>query len=241
MANSRLFPLFSGVSLRMVLLETRLLGKTFYQKACGQVRAVSDVSLAIEDGSLTVLRGPSGSGKTTLLSLLGALDRPSAGDVLFEGRNLASCSDTELARVRQRIGFVFQNFGLLPKLSAIECIAYPLIPRGIERSVRRERADSLLERLGIAHCRDAPTEQLSGGERQRIAVARALIAAPQLLLADEPTSNLDPESEELLVATLLNLQATGTTIVVATHDARFSELATNVFTMCRGRLDSVGI
>ena len=190
----------------MALLQLKHLGKTFHQFARGEVRAVDDVSLSIEQGTLTVLTGPSGSGKTTLLSLIGAIDRPSQGELHFDSRNLAECSDVELARVRRRIGFVFQDFALLPRLSVVECITYSLLPCGVPRATRNEQADELLERLGIAHCRDVPAGQLSGGERQRVAIARALIVNPKLFLADEPTSNLDEESEQTLVSILQKLQ-----------------------------------
>lgn len=220
----------------MTLLETRQLGRVFRRSARGEVCAVTDVSLSIEEGSLTVLVGPSGSGKTTLLSLIGALDRPTSGQVFFEGRDLSNCSDAELARVRRRIGFVFQDFALLPRLSVLDCITYPLIPCGVDRRVRLERANELLDKLDIVHCRNALCRELSAGERQRVAFARALVAEPRLLLADEPTSNLDAESEERVVEILKELHAARTTIVLATHDPRCLALATNVVELQSGRV-----
>ena len=223
----------------MKFLETRQVGKAFHQRGRGQVWAVDDVSMTISQGSLTVLTGPSGSGKTTLLSLLGALDRATKGQVLFEERDLSDCSDTQLARIRRQIGFVFQDFALLPRLSVVDCITYPLIPCGISRREREQRADTLLAELGIAPCRDAPTEQLSGGESQRVAVARALVGQPRLFLADEPTSNLDSGSTECFIAILRRLHAAGTTIVLATHDPQLLELATEIVGLQQGRLQTV--
>lgn len=220
----------------MPILETQQLCKVFQQRGRGEVRAVDDVTLAIDEGSLTVLTGPSGSGKTTLLSLIGALDRATKGKVLFDGRDLTVCSDTELARLRRKIGFVFQDFALLPRLSVVDCVTYSLIPRGIRRQQRADIAREVLADLDIAHCRDVPTEQLSGGERQRVAVARALAGKPQLFLADEPTSNLDAKSEDRCIKLLQDVHATGTTIVIATHDPRLLEIATSVIELRHGHL-----
>src|SRR5207244_3954545 len=154
--------------------------------------ALQDISLIVRRGTFVALTGPSGSGKTTLLALLGALERPSRGQVLFDGRPLGALSDVALARLRRRLGFIFQDFALIPNLPAWANITYPLIPRGIGSARRRQIASELLSRLGIADKFAASPECLSGGEQQRLAVARALAGAPDVLLADEPTSNLDP-------------------------------------------------
>jgi putative ABC transport system ATP-binding protein len=200
------------------------------------VRALDDVSLGIERGSFTVVTGASGSGKTTLLALLGALERPTRGDVLFDGRNLRDCSDAELARVRRRVGFVFQDFALIPSLSVGENITYPLIPRGVPRTERQRRAGELLVRFGLENRLHAPARDLSGGERQRVAVARALAGQPEAILADEPTSNLDPDTAAMLLALIQERHAAGTTVVLASHDPRMIAVATRMYQLERGRL-----
>jgi putative ABC transport system ATP-binding protein len=220
----------------MFLFETRALCKYYRAGSRAEVRALDGVSLGVERGSLTVVTGPSGSGKTTLLALLGALERPTCGQVLFEGKGLADCSDVELARVRRRIGFVFQDFCLVPSLSAAENITYPLIPRGVTRPERQRRARELLARFGMEEKLVAPARDLSGGERQRVAVARALAGGPEALLADEPTSNLDAETGATLLAVIREMHAAGRTVVLSSHDPRVIALATCVFELRAGRL-----
>src|SRR5262249_54830717 len=143
---------------------------------------LDEVSLSIEQGSFTVVTGRSGSGKTTLLALLGALERPTRGRVLFAGKDFGDCSDVELARIRRRMGFVFQDFSLIPNLSAGENITYPLIPRGVPRAERQRRAQELLSRFGIGGKLTARAKELSGGEQQRVALARALAGQPEVVL-----------------------------------------------------------
>src|SRR4051812_9771753 len=166
----------------MLLFETQGLCKYYHPGSRVEVRALEDVSLRIEHGSLTVVSGPSGSGKTTLLALLGALERPTRGRVLFEGKDLGPCSDVELTRVRRRIGFVFQDFSLVPSLSAGENIVYPLIPRGVARAERQRRARELLSRFGLEGKWALRARHLSGGEQQRVAIARALAGQPEVVL-----------------------------------------------------------
>jgi putative ABC transport system ATP-binding protein len=204
------------------------------------VRALDGVSLGIERGCLAVVSGPSGSGKTTLLALLGALERPTRGQVLFEGKELGDCSDVELARVRRRAGFVFQDFSLIPNLTAAENIAYPLIPRGVPRAERYRRAREWLARLGMEGKLGARARELSGGEQQRVAIARALSGQPEVLLADEPTSNLDPATAGELLAALREAHAAGKTVVLSSHDPRVIALATQVYELEGGRLKAAG-
>jgi putative ABC transport system ATP-binding protein len=220
----------------MVLLETRAVCKYFKQRTPNEVRAVDEVSLAIEPRQFVLLTGPSGSGKTTLLALLGALERPTRGAVLFEGRDLAGCFDAELARVRRRMGFVFQNFSLLGGLPVWENITYPLIPRGVRAPRRRELAGELLARLGMAEKFHARADELSGGEQQRVAVARALAGEPTVLLADEPTSNLDSAAGEALMALFQQIHQQGTTLILSSHDPRMTALATVGYRLEAGRL-----
>ena len=218
------------------ILEAESLSRVYHPGTSSEVRARNGVSLVIPGGGYVVLAGPSGSGKTTLLSLLGALDRPTSGHVKFSDRKLDECSDVELARQRRRMGFVFQNFSLIPRLPVWENITYPQIPRGLSAAKRRQAADGVLSRLGLAAKADVPPEELSGGEQQRVAVARALIGDPEVIFADEPTSNLDRRAATELAAILQEINAGGTTLVVSTHDTLLAESASLVFTLEDGRL-----
>jgi len=218
------------------MIKTSHLCKVYRGRHDNDVRAVDDVSLEIDAGSLVVLRGPSGSGKTTLLSLLGCLSRPSSGSIVFDGRDVSNCSDVELARVRRDIGFVFQHFSLLPKLPVWENVTYPMIPRGIRSTARFEIARDVLQRMGLEHKIYNRPDQLSGGEQQRVAVARAIAAEPRLILADEPTSNLDLSAATELTHLFQEIHATGVTLVFSTHRAELLDLATDVFELEDGEL-----
>jgi putative ABC transport system ATP-binding protein len=217
---------------RVPLLEANSLRKAYGPS----VVAVNNVSLRIERGTLVLLTGPSGSGKTTLLALLGALERPDSGWVAFDGTNLSRSSGSELARVRRRYGFIFQDFGLIPNLSTIDNITYPLIPRGIVRSERRRRAEEWLARFGLHGKLGIRSGRMSGGAQQRGAIARALALRPDVLFADEPTSNLDAESARLFSTVVKEYQDSGGTAVIASHDMRLSGLATEQWEMVDGTL-----
>ncbi len=218
------------------MIRTERLCKVYRGPGPDAVRAVDDVSLTIAAGRFAVLTGPSGSGKTTLLSLLGGLSRPSSGSILLEGREVNACSDVELARMRRQIGFVFQNFSLLPRLPVWENVTYPLIPRAIPPGARVEIARKVLQRLGLLHKLENRPEQLSGGEQQRVAVARALAGEPRILVADEPTSNLDPRASAELAAIFREIQAAGVTLILSTHSPELLGLATDVFRLDHGRV-----
>jgi putative ABC transport system ATP-binding protein len=219
-----------------VLLETQSLCKFYRAGSPAEVRALDEVSIRIERGSLTLLTGPSGSGKTTLLAMLGALERPTRGRIIFDGKNLSDCWDMELARVRRRMGFIFQDFSLIPNLSAEENITYALIPHRIAHAERIRRARELLSRFGMEGRRAARAQDLSGGEQQRVAIARALAARPELVLADEPTSNLDLEAGERLLEVVQELHRAGTTVVLASHDPRAITLPAHILKLEGGRV-----
>jgi putative ABC transport system ATP-binding protein len=220
----------------MLLFETRGLCRYYRDGSRSEVRALDEVSLGIERGSLTVVAGPSGSGKTTLLVLLGALERPTRGHVFFEGKELTDCSDVALTRARRRMGFVFQDFALIPNLTAAENITYPLIPRGVPRAEQRRRARVALARLGMEDKLTVRARSLSGGEQQRVAIARALAGEPEVILADEPTSNLDAEASRALLSILQESHAEGRTVVLSSHDPAAIGLATRVYELKGGRL-----
>lgn len=220
----------------MTLIEARQVSKIYRRGKSAALRAVDDVSLTVEPGSCCALTGPSGSGKSTMLALLGGLERPTSGEILFGGKSLAVLSDIGLAAVRRRIGFVFQNFALMPKLAVWENIGYPLVPRGVRRSERMAAARDLLEQFGLAERMFEPSGMLSGGEQQRLAIARALIGQPEVVFADEPTNQLDENSCHAVLAAFRRMMAGGRTLVLATHDPRLVALASHVARLEAGRL-----
>lgn len=199
-----------------------------YAQGSTPVDALRDVELEIPNGQFLSIEGPSGSGKSTLLQLLGALDVPSTGSLRFDGKDLEAASDVALTRIRsEEIGFVFQQFNLIPTLSAADNVAVAMVPQGGTRTERRRRAVALLERVGLEARVEHLPSRLSGGEQQRVAVARALANAPRVVIADEPTGNLDSESAEGVLDLLSELQRgeTPVTVVVATHDAEVAARA----------------
>jgi putative ABC transport system ATP-binding protein len=219
------------------ILITENVSKWYNVGRTHEVRAVEDISLEIMENQSVVLYGPSGSGKTTLLSLIGTIDRPTKGKVFLKDRDVTQFSDLELSRTRREtIGFVFQSFNLFSSLSAWENVSYPLIPIGIKAKERFERARTMLEVLGLGDRLYHSPEELSGGEQQRVAIARALINNPQILIADEPTSNIDADSIERLLEILAELKKEGKTIIISSHDPIFRSQGDVLFNLDRGRL-----
>jgi len=201
------------------------------------VHALDDININIADGDYVSIMGPSGSGKSTLLNLLGLLDRPSSGQYLLNGHDVTSLSDTEQARVRNsEIGFVFQMFHLVPRLTAAENVELPLVLAGMEIDERRPKVAQVLEALGLSDRAHHKPEQLSGGQRQRVAIARATVTQPRLLLADEPTGNLDHKSGTDVITILEQLNANGITLIMVTHDAEMGQRASRQLHMMDGRL-----
>jgi putative ABC transport system ATP-binding protein len=208
-----------------------------YRLGSGRVQALRGVDVAIAPGDFVVVQGPSGSGKTTLINLLGLLDRPDGGDVLLDGRSVLGMSDDALADARRdRIGFVFQTFSLVPVLTAEENVAYPMSLKGVPAPEGRARARALLARVGLEERAAVRPDLLSGGERQRVAIARALANGPEVVLADEPTANLDSETATGILDLMADLN-TGQRVsfVVATHDARVAARARRILTLRDGR------
>jgi putative ABC transport system ATP-binding protein len=203
------------------------------------VAALRGVSLSIGRGEHVALTGPSGSGKSTLMHVIGCLDRPTSGRYRLDGQAVETLSDDELSALRnRRIGFVFQSFYLIPELSVLENVEVPLIYRSVPADERADRAIRALESVGLARRAKHRPTQLSGGERQRVAIARALVAEPSILLADEPTGNLDTRTGEEIGELLEALLAGGTTLVVVTHDPRMAARAARVLCMRDGRLET---
>ncbi len=190
-----------------------------YGKGDIAVNALKDVTFRVQKGEFVAVMGPSGSGKSTLMNILGCLDTPTAGEYVLSGTDVSRMSDKELARIRNRkIGFVFQTFNLLPRLTALKNVEQPMIYRGLSRKERLEVARKVLTEVGLGDRLDHKPNELSGGQRQRVAIARALVNDPDIILADEPTGNLDSKSEEDILCILTNLNRRGITIVMVTHD-----------------------
>ena len=201
------------------------LGKS-YQTAAGEFPALRGVNLRVDGGEYLAIMGPSGSGKSTFMNLLGCLDRPSSGAYFLAGANVAEMDRDALARLRNHtLGFVFQGFNLLPRMSLQDNVALPLVYAGVDKASRRARARRLLERVGLGQYADSLPNRISGGQQQRVAIARALVNQPRLILADEPTGNLDSQTSEDIMALFDSLNRDGITIVLVTHELDIAEHA----------------
>jgi ABC-type lipoprotein export system ATPase subunit len=208
-----------------------------YRMGPVEVPALDDVSLRIQPGEFVAIVGPSGSGKSTMMNILGCLDRPTHGSYQLAGAPVAELDDDSLARLRSRtIGFVFQSYNLLPRTTALENVATPLLYQGVRRAERLRRARATLERLGLGDRVDHEPTELSGGQQQRVAVARALVTEPALILADEPTGNLDSHAGAEVTALLRELHRSGRTVVLITHDIDVAATADRQIHLLDGRL-----
>ena len=224
----------------MYPVSLRNVGKT-YRLDTVTVPALSAVSIDIRPGRFTVLCGPSGSGKTTLLNMMGCIDRPDAGEIQVDGQAVQAMTDDALSDFRaRRIGFVFQNFNLLPVLTAFENVEYPLVLAAVPAAQRKERVRTLLDAVGLADRAGNRPGQLSGGQRQRVAIARALATEPALVLADEPTANLDSQTGAEIIALMRRLQRErGASFVFSSHDPMVLAQADDVVRIRDGRIDAI--
>lgn len=212
-----------------------------YRMGGATIAALDGVDFRIQRGEYVAIIGKSGSGKTTLMNLLGCLDQPTRGSYRLDGREVAGLDDDELSKLRnQHIGFVFQSFQLLPRATALANVALPLVYRGVPRRQRRERAAAALERVGLADRMGHRPNELSGGQRQRVAVARALVGDPTLLLADEPTGNLDSATERDIMMLFAELHAAGNTIIIVTHEPTIASQCARAIRLHEGKVAGDG-
>jgi putative ABC transport system ATP-binding protein len=220
----------------MTMLQMRALSRV-YRADTVETTALDAVDLDIQDGEFVAIMGPSGCGKSTLLNLMGMLDSPSSGSYVFAGQEVAGLSEARLAQVRKAsIGFIFQSFNLVDELTVRENVELALLYHDVPSAERRRRVEAVMDRVGIAHRARHRPSQLSGGQQQRVAVARALVAEPKLILADEPTGNLDTNHGEEVMRMLQALNAAGSTIVMVTHSPAHADYASRIVSMLDGRI-----
>lgn len=209
-----------------------------YNPGENEVRALDDVTLSIDKGEYVAIIGQSGSGKSTLMNVLGCLDVPTSGDYYLNGSNVSELSDDELSDIRNlEIGFIFQGFNLIPNLTAIENVELPLIYRGVGKKERTQLAAEALEMVGLSHRMDHKPSEMSGGQQQRVAIARAIAAKPPVILADEPTGNLDSSSSKDIIRILKNLHKDGRTVILITHDNEIADQAKRVIRIIDGKIE----
>ena len=223
-----------------IVADLRQISKTYFKPdGTPLVKALRQVDLRIETGQYIAIMGASGSGKSTLMNMLGCLDQPTTGSYLLDGRDVSSMDDDELSRVRrEKIGFVFQAFNLISQLNAIENVEVPLFYHGVHRHERRRRAAERLEAVGLGDRLTHRPPELSGGEQQRVAIARALINNPSIIMADEPTGNLDSKTGAAILGLLADLHQRGMTILVVTHDSRVADQCQRIIKLADGKIES---
>ena len=220
-----------------MVLDLRDICKSYLQGK-EPVPVLHDIALQVDEGEYLAIMGPSGSGKSTLMNIIGLLDKQTSGSYFFDGQDMAQCSDNQLSGIRnQKIGFVFQNFNLLPRQSVLENVALPLLYTGVRKKDRLVRAKEMLVRVGLEERVNFKPTQLSGGQKQRVAIARAMVSHPRLLLADEPTGALDTRSGEQVMELFSQLNAEGVTIVMITHELEIAQHARRIVTIRDGRLE----
>ena len=211
----------------------------FYELGEITIKALNGVDLTIHNNEYVALMGPSGSGKSTLMNIMGCLDTPTSGDYILNGKNVATLFDHELAKIRNKeIGFVFQTFNLLPRLTATANVALPLVYSGMGRNQRLDKADDMLEAVGLGDRLDHKPNELSGGQRQRVAIARALINNPSIILADEPTGNLDTKTSYEIMEILDDIHKRGNTVILVTHEEDIAQHAQRIIRMRDGKIES---
>lgn len=221
-----------------IIIETQHISKV-YRMGAEVINALQDVSITINKGEYVAFMGPSGSGKSTLMNIIGCLDTPTGGQYVLNGNDVSNMTDNELAEVRNKeIGFVFQTFNLLPRQSSLENVALPLIYAGYNKSQREERAQKALESVGLGNRGKHKPNELSGGQRQRVAIARALINDPSIILADEPTGNLDTKTSYEIMELFENLHAKGNTIIMVTHEEDIARYAHRIVRLRDGLIES---
>jgi len=221
----------------MIILKIENLFKSYSLERL-EVPVLHDINLAVDAGEFAAIMGPSGSGKSTLMNLIGCLDRPTSGKILIGGEDVSMLSETDLARIRgERIGFVFQTFNLISRLTALKNVELPMVYQDIPRGARLKRAAKLLEMLGLTDRADHKPSELSGGQRQRVAIARALANEPDILLADEPTGNLDSKTGEEIMQIFKELHSEGRTIIMVTHDQGLAENCDRIVRLKDGRIE----
>ena len=221
------------------LIDIRDVSKTYEMGAETIVHALDGVSLSIEAGDYVAIMGPSGSGKSTLMNLIGCLDTPSTGSYVLKGREISAMNDDELAQIRNKeIGFIFQTFNLLPRADAVQNVELPLVYSGLPRKERKARAEKSLDAVGLGTRKHHRPNEMSGGQRQRVAIARALVNDPSILLADEPTGNLDSKTGEEILALMDELHRGGNTIILVTHEDELAQHASRVVRLRDGKIVS---
>jgi putative ABC transport system ATP-binding protein len=221
---------------KKLILELQNVIKT-YQIDSQKLEVLKGINLKVKKGEFIAIMGPSGSGKSTLMHIIGCLDTPSSGKVILENRNVAQLSETQLAQIRnQKVGFVFQAFNLIPRTTALANVELPLIYKGLPEKERKSLAKKALEKLGLASKINHFPNQLSGGEQQRVAIARALVTQPLIILADEPTGNLDSKAGEEIIKIFKDLNKSGNTIILVTHDKDIASQAQKIIKIYDGKI-----